>query len=126
PASIAVSAPVTRCANATRSLAQADDLATHSGASMKSDPKSATGLRVEQVRARLQGTRGPAYWRSLEELAGTEEFAELIHREFPQMLPLEESSTSRRRFLQLMGASLALAGLNACSIQPDEKILPYA
>ena len=93
---------------------------------MKSDPKSAAGLRIDEVRARLRGTRGPAYWRSLEELAGTDEFAELIHREFPQMLPLEESSTNRRRFLQLMGASLALAGLNACSIQPEERILPYA
>ena len=92
---------------------------------MKPDPKPVAGLRVEDVRARLQGTRGPAYWRSLEELAATDEFAELIHKEFPQMLPLEESSTSRRRFLQLMGASLALAGLNACSIQPDERILPY-
>ena len=44
-----------------------------------------------------------------EKRASFNEFAELIHKEFPQMLPLEEANTSRRRFLQLMGASLALA-----------------
>jgi molybdopterin-containing oxidoreductase family iron-sulfur binding subunit len=84
-----------------------------------------TGLTVEQVRQRLQGTEGPAHWRSLDELAQTEEFAELVQREFTHMLPLEESGFDRRRFLQLMGASLALAGLSGCSIQPDEHILPY-
>src|SRR3546814_7906004 len=31
----------------------------------------------------------------------------------------------RRRFLQLMGASLALAGAGACTRQPDESIVPY-
>ncbi len=92
---------------------------------MKSEPKSEGGLRVEEIRARLAGKQGPAYWRSLDELAQTDEFAEMIHKEFPQMLPVEGATTSRRRFLQLMGASLALAGLNACSIQPEERILPY-
>jgi len=101
---------------------------------MKSDPKTSSvpsadsepvGLRVEDVRESLVGKSGPEYWRSLDELAGTDEFAELIHREFPQMLPVEGANTSRRRFLQLMGASLALAGLNACSIQPEERMLPY-
>lgn len=86
---------------------------------------SQTGLTVEKVRQRLQATEGPAHWRSLDELAQTDEFAELVQREFAQMLPLEESGFNRRRFLQLMGASLALAGLNACSLQPEERILPY-
>src|ERR671912_553003 len=31
----------------------------------------------------------------------------------------------RRRFLKLMGASLALAGASACTRQPDELIVPY-
>ena len=31
----------------------------------------------------------------------------------------------RRGFLKLMGASLALAGVSACTRQPDEKIIPY-
>ena len=31
----------------------------------------------------------------------------------------------RRNFLKLMGASLALAGLSACTRQPTEHIMPY-
>src|SRR5438128_12442582 len=73
----------------------------------------------------LQGAQGPEYWRSLEELAGSPAFQEFVQREFPQQASEWHDAVSRRRFLQLMGASLALAGLNACSRQPDEKIVPY-
>ncbi len=65
------------------------------------------------------------YWRSLEELAETEEFQRLVENEFA-VSPLDwQHSFSRRRFLQLMGASMALAGLTACTRQPEEKIFPY-
>ncbi len=83
------------------------------------------GLKVEEVRARLAQHSGPRYWRSLDELAATEEFQDLLEREFPQLLPETGSGLSRRRFVQLMGASLALAGISGCTIQPDEKIVPY-
>ena len=36
-----------------------------------------------------------------------------------------EDPKGRREFMTLMGASLALAGLTACTKQPEEKILPY-
>ncbi len=71
-------------------------------------------------------TRGPAaggYWRSLDELAGTPEFRRLIENEFPSLLPELRSPTSRRTFLKVMGASLALAGLAACR-WPRETIVP--
>jgi len=77
------------------------------------------------MRARLQTMQGPEYWRSLEELAGSQEFQEFLHREFPQQASEWQDAMGRRRFLQLMGASLALAGVSACSRQPDEKIVPY-
>jgi MoCo/4Fe-4S cofactor protein with predicted Tat translocation signal len=77
------------------------------------------------LRARLQSMRGQEYWRSLEELAGSAEFQEFLHREFPPQAAEWPDAVSRRRFLQLMGASLALAGLSACSRQPEEKIVPY-
>ena len=32
---------------------------------------------------------------------------------------------TRRSFLKLMGASLALAGVTACTTQPEEAIVPY-
>ncbi len=64
-------------------------------------------------------------WRSLEELAQTEEFQRRVENEFA-VSPLDwQDGFSRRRFLQLMGASMALAGLNACTRQPEEKIFPY-
>ena len=69
--------------------------------------------------------QGPEYWRSLEELAGSPAFQAFVQREFPLAAAEWHDAVSRRRFLQLMGASLALAGLAACSRQPDEKIVPY-
>jgi molybdopterin-containing oxidoreductase family iron-sulfur binding subunit len=77
------------------------------------------------IRERLAGARGQEYWRSLEELAGTEEFQALLTREFPENASDWMDSVSRRGFLQLMGASLALAGLSGCTGQPDERIVPY-
>ncbi len=82
-------------------------------------------LDLVALHARLQTTQGPEYWRSLEELAGNPAFQEFVQREFPQAASEWHDAVSRRRFLQPMGASLALAGLNACSQQPEEKIGPY-
>ncbi|MBL8858417.1 MAG: TAT-variant-translocated molybdopterin oxidoreductase [Planctomycetes bacterium] len=80
----------------------------------------------EPVPAELAGKSGPAFWQSLEELAGTERFKDFMAREYPtqaaRMLDLPE----RRTVLKLMGASLALAGFNSCTRQPDEKIVPFA
>jgi MoCo/4Fe-4S cofactor protein with predicted Tat translocation signal len=71
---------------------------------------------------------GPEYWRSLEELAGTEEFQEALHREFPKGASEWLDSVSRRGFLKVMGASLGLAGLTSttgCVRLPLEPIVPY-
>jgi MoCo/4Fe-4S cofactor protein with predicted Tat translocation signal len=85
-------------------------------------------LNLEKIRARLAGVRGQHYWRSLDELAATPEFQEFLHREFPRQASewIDPNPMSRRSFLKLMGASLALAGLSGCSFnQPQEKVLPY-
>jgi MoCo/4Fe-4S cofactor protein with predicted Tat translocation signal len=69
------------------------------------------------------------FWRSLDELADTPAFRERLEREFPQQAigwsDDEDSVEGRRSFLKLMGASLALAGLSACTRQPTEQIVPY-
>ncbi|HZU08626.1 MAG TPA: TAT-variant-translocated molybdopterin oxidoreductase, partial [Pseudacidobacterium sp.] len=83
------------------------------------------GLTLEEVRARLKGKTGRKYWRSLEELADTPEFHEMLGREFPQHASEWIDSVSRRGFLKMAGASLALAGLAGCTKQPDEPIYPY-
>lgn len=74
---------------------------------------------------RLAGQHGPEYWRSLDELAQTPDFQAWAQNEFAPGAPEWHDPLSRRRFLQLMGASLALAGLGACTRQPEEKIVPY-
>src|SRR5262245_41616760 len=65
------------------------------------------------------------YWRSLEELADDDAFAAAIRREFPEYADRLNDGPTRRQFLQLMGASLALAGVGGCVEQPQEKIVPY-
>ena len=68
---------------------------------------------------------GPQYWRSLDELSGSEEFEAMLHREFPEQASEWPDGVSRRNFLRLMGASLAFGGLTNCTIQPEEKIVPW-
>ena len=82
-------------------------------------------LDLDDVRARLAETKGPEFWRSLEELAGSPEWQEMMHREFPKGASEWLDSVSRRGFLKLMGASLAMAGMTACTKQPLEPIVPY-
>jgi molybdopterin-containing oxidoreductase family iron-sulfur binding subunit len=82
-------------------------------------------LDLGELERRLETEQGPTYWRSLEELAQTEKFQEQLHREFPVDATEWTNPVSRRRFLTLMGASLALAGMAGCSRPVGEKILPY-
>src|SRR6266851_1361366 len=82
-------------------------------------------LDLVQVRADIEKKNGPEFWRSLEELAGTTEFQEMLHREFPKGASEWLDAVSRRGFLKLMGASMALAGMTACTKQPTEQIVPY-
>jgi molybdopterin-containing oxidoreductase family iron-sulfur binding subunit len=82
-------------------------------------------MDFEAIRARLAKTTGKEYWRSLEELAGSEAFQESLRREFPNGASEWSDVSGRRNFLRLMGASLALAGLTACTRQPSETIVPY-
>jgi MoCo/4Fe-4S cofactor protein with predicted Tat translocation signal len=86
----------------------------------------------KDLRAELAGLQdrletGPRYWRSLEELAGSEAFQELMRREFPEQASIWPDALSRRQFLALMGASLALAGLSGCSVRPAPSVnlVPY-
>jgi molybdopterin-containing oxidoreductase family iron-sulfur binding subunit len=65
------------------------------------------------------------YWRSFEELDQSEEFRQFAADEFVHRIPAEADAASRRKFLRLMGASMALAGATACTKQPKETIVPY-
>jgi MoCo/4Fe-4S cofactor protein with predicted Tat translocation signal len=84
-------------------------------------------LDLVSIRERLASSRGQDYWRCLEELADSEEFHKFLTQEFPQQTAGWTDGVSRRDFLRLMGASLALAGLNSCgrAAPVDKKIVPY-
>ena len=90
---------------------------------------SSQKLDLAAVRSRLENARGRDYWRSLDELAATPAFKEMVEREFPRQAigwaDDESPEEGRRNFLKLMGASLALGGLAACTRQPTEQIMPY-
>jgi molybdopterin-containing oxidoreductase family iron-sulfur binding subunit len=85
-------------------------------------------MTFADIRSRLASPTtpdGPAYWRSLDELANTQEFQDFVSREFPSQASEFNDPAGRRQFLKLMGASLALAGVSACTRQPEEAIVPY-
>jgi MoCo/4Fe-4S cofactor protein with predicted Tat translocation signal len=82
-------------------------------------------LTLEAARAKLAGQTGKKYWRSVDELADTPAFREAVQREFPTQAAEWIDPVSRRGFLKVMSASLALAGLSGCTKQPDEPIYPY-
>ncbi|MEO6193097.1 MAG: TAT-variant-translocated molybdopterin oxidoreductase, partial [Thermoanaerobaculia bacterium] len=64
------------------------------------------------------------HWRSLEQLAGTPEARAFEEREFPVGASELPEGIDRRQLVQLLGASIALAGLTACR-RPVENIVPF-
>jgi molybdopterin-containing oxidoreductase family iron-sulfur binding subunit len=82
-------------------------------------------MDMAAIRAKLNTAKGQQYWRSLEELVSTPEFESLLHREFPAGASEWWDGLSRRSFLKMAAASLALAGVTACTKQPAQEILPY-
>ena len=84
-----------------------------------------TPIDIQAVRARLAQPGAPQVWSSLEAVAETPEFKDYLHREFPSNASEWLDPVGRRSFLKLMSASMALAGVTACTVQPTELIVPY-
>jgi molybdopterin-containing oxidoreductase family iron-sulfur binding subunit len=70
---------------------------------------------------------GRQYWQSLNEYANGPEVRAKLSEEFPSYDPDELLSMSRRKFMQLAGASMALAGLTltGCRRWPKEYVVPH-
>jgi MoCo/4Fe-4S cofactor protein with predicted Tat translocation signal len=65
------------------------------------------------------------YWRTLEELAESPAFADIVEREAPRFRDLL-GPLDRRQFVRLMAAAMALGGLSACGPEPNPRqLLPY-
>src|SRR5262245_32395874 len=65
----------------------------------------------------------PTYWQSLDDLERRD--VEDLREEFPRYADVWPEGLSRRAFLALAGASLALAGVGACGSPPRATIVPY-
>ncbi len=74
-----------------------------------------------------EAASGRKYWRSLGQLGDTPEFRQWLEREFPQgASEFAGGEVSRRSFLQLMGASTALAGLTLAGCRrPEKHLVPF-
>src|SRR5215471_13550588 len=70
---------------------------------------------------------GKSYWRSLGELNDTPEFRQWLEREFPPgAAELNGDEWSRRDFLKIMSASMALAGVGLTSCRrPELHLVPF-
>ncbi|MEX2584872.1 MAG: TAT-variant-translocated molybdopterin oxidoreductase [Balneolaceae bacterium] len=66
-----------------------------------------------------------SYWKSLNELSKNEEYKKFAEREFPEDASELTDQVSRRSFLRVMGASIALAGFASCR-RPVQKIMPFS
>ncbi|GIS42380.1 MAG: hypothetical protein Ct9H90mP15_04200 [Candidatus Neomarinimicrobiota bacterium] len=60
------------------------------------------------------------YWKSLKDISSEKDYNQYLKQSDHQ----EESNLSRRNFLSLVAASVALASLEGCK-KPVQKIIPY-
>src|SRR4051794_354375 len=69
----------------------------------------------------------PTQWQGLDEYVGSKEFLDAVQNEFPEGASEFTDEVSRRRFVGLMGASVALATGAGCYLRPapPRKIVPY-
>lgn len=86
-----------------------------------------SSLKLEHAaalaRRKLGDAKGPRFWRALEELADDPGFKRELAEALPQFSAF--AAMDRRRFLHLLGASLAFGGLAACSGPSSEQIVPW-
>ncbi|MCP4549812.1 MAG: TAT-variant-translocated molybdopterin oxidoreductase [bacterium] len=73
----------------------------------------------------IKNTGDRQYWRSIAELTGSEVSRRHADNEFPGGIAPPAGDFSRRRFLQIMSASVALGSLAGCR-WPEERIIPFA
>lgn len=92
----------------TATPSQLDVLSSETQSSGSGDAAGSPGSFADK------SSRSSGYWRSLSELDQTPEFRQYIEREFPMAASEFPSGVSRRKWLQLMSASIALSGAAGC------------
>ncbi len=92
---------------------------------LQPSPAQKKAVDIQALREKLASGRGPAFWRTLDEAAESEDLREYIEEEFPALTGEIPQGVDRRSLLKVMAASLAMAGAAACTKQPKELIVPY-
>ena len=92
------------------------------GGSSGTESGANQGMTIAAARAELDNGAG---WQGLDHAAGRPGFDRRMEQEFPAHAGEWVDPVSRRGFMKLMGASMAMAGLAGCTKQPDEPIYPY-
>src|SRR5882757_3772332 len=90
--------------------------------------KAGQGMTLSSARAELDSPRSESSrkaWKGLDQAAEHPGFDRRVEQEFPAHVSEWVDPVSRRGFMKLMGASMAMAGLAGCTKQPDEPIYPY-
>jgi MoCo/4Fe-4S cofactor protein with predicted Tat translocation signal len=93
--------------NNTQPLDQGRREANMANETIHGEGRNKQALTLDAARAKLAGQTGKTYWRSVDELADTPAFREMVQREFPAQAAEWIDPVSRRGFLKVMGASLA-------------------
>ncbi len=89
------------------------------------EPQRTAKVDLDALRTKLAAGRGPAFWRTLEEAAESNELRDYIEQEFPGLSGQIPQGIDRRNLLKVMAASLAMAGAAACTKMPRQLIVPY-
>ncbi len=89
--------------------------------SSRPSPSSATHCAAQDTR----GAEPPELWQTLEQRERPASSPGSRTDEFPPDASFWPPEVSRRRFLEVMGASLAMAGASGCAPHPDKQIVPY-
>lgn len=82
-------------------------------------------LPIVDADANQQDDQKLKFWRSVSDLKQDPDMLHIARPEFMPGVDEPPAGASRRQFLQLMGASMAMAGLVGCR-RPVEKTLPYS
>lgn len=82
---------------------------------------------IRSLRERLPSSAGNMFWRAPEDIGKSINSTQGNDAEFTSGIETWEEGISRRRFLELAGAGLALSGASGCSPRPapSEEIIPY-
>ena len=82
-------------------------------------------IDLSAIRARLAGKNGPAFWRSLDEVAETPEFQAMLHREFPEGASEFTDPAGRLTWISPAspGSTHDLAAARVVAVHADQRVV---